>query len=113
VLPASSEAVAVYVCVPSATEVKVVCHAPPEPAVTVATRVAPSNSLTTAFDSAVPDTATEELVSVLLSDGLKIVGASGATVSTVHDRVAGDWSAFPAPSVARTAKSCAPCESPV
>jgi hypothetical protein len=90
VLPAASEAVAVYVCVPSPTDVKVVCHAPPEPAVTVATCVAPSSSFTSASDSAAPDTATEELVCVLLSAGLEIVGAAGATVSTVHDRVAGD-----------------------
>ena len=38
---------------------------------------------------------------------------SGAIVSTVHARVAGVWSTFPAPSTARTPNVCAPSASPV
>ena len=38
---------------------------------------------------------------------------SGAVVSTVHVRVAGLWSTFPARSVERTEKVCEPSESPL
>ena len=45
--------------------------------------------------------------------GPLVIVVSGAKVSTVHVRLAGVASVFPAPSVARTLKVCAPWASPV
>src|SRR5262249_40397788 len=45
--------------------------------------------------------------------GPVVIAISGATVSTVHDAVAGDGSSCPAASVARTANVCGPCARPV
>ena len=46
-------------------------------------------------------------------DGPAVIVVSGATVSTVHVRVAGVASVFPAASVARTRKVCEPWARPV
>ena len=52
---------------------------------------------------------------VLLTEpvGPLLIVVSGAIVSTVHVREAGDPSVLPAGSVARTWNVCEPCESPV
>jgi hypothetical protein len=60
------------------------------------------------FASAVPATVTVLLVVVDPFAGLVMTGAAGATVSTVQERLAGLGSVFPAESVARTWKLCAP-----
>ena len=45
--------------------------------------------------------------------GPELIVVSGATVSTVQPRVAGEASVLPAASRARTANVCAPCDRPV
>jgi hypothetical protein len=48
-----------------------------------------------------------------VSIGPSVIVVLGATLSTVHVRVAGDASVLPAASVARTANVCGPCARPV
>jgi hypothetical protein len=52
------------------------------------------------------------LVLVVVGGGPKLMVVCGAVVSTVHVKVAGVGSAFPARSTARTSKVCAPWLSP-
>ncbi len=44
--------------------------------------------------------------------GPSLIEVSGAVVSTVNDRVAGDWSWLPAASVARVSNVCEPSARP-
>jgi hypothetical protein len=65
---------------------------------------APSKISTNVPASPVPESVTLPVEFVLPSAGLVMTGAAGAVTSTVQPRLAGDWSVFPAASVARTWK---------
>jgi hypothetical protein len=113
VFPAASVAFAVYVCDPSATPDSVLLHAPLASAVVVPTELAPSETVTVLFASAVPAIVTLPVLFVLPFAGLVIAGAAGGTVSTVQVLLAGVGSVFPAASVARTRKVCEPFARPL
>ena len=77
------------------------------------TAVWPSKRATVTPASALPASATVLLDWMLLSAGLVICGAAGATVSIVQLRLAGVGSVLPARSVARTWKLCPPSARPL
>jgi hypothetical protein len=57
-----------------------------------------------------PNVGVESFVSPV---GPDVIVASGATVSTVQVKLAGDWSTLPAASIARTSNLCEPWLRPV
>ena len=100
--PAASRAVAVYVWLPSGTDVSWRDQVPAAVAVVVPREAVPSKTSTVELASAVPDSVKVCVPRTALFAGAVIAGAAGACVSTVHVRVAGVASVLPAASVART-----------
>ena len=107
--PAASRAVAVYVWLPSGTDVSSRDQVPPAVAVAVPREVVPSKTSTVELASAVPDSVNVCVARIAPLAGAVIAGAAGGSVSTIHVREAGVESVFPAASVARTWNVCEPC----